>query len=57
MTKMETKSNRGGARPNSGRPKTNRPHKITIKISEAAYEKWKQMENRTDKMERFILEQ
>lgn len=54
---MMTKEKRGGARPNSGRPSTNRPHKITIRISDAAYEKWKRMENRTEKIERFIMEQ
>lgn len=52
----EPYSKRGGARPNAGRPKTNRNHPINIMLCDEAFNKWKVMKNRTQKIEKFILE-
>lgn len=52
---QEKKNGWGGARPNSGRPKGDKTHKITIKVNDEAYLIYRQMKEKHDTIQSLIL--
>lgn len=50
----EMKSKWGGSRPNSGRPKGDRPNKILISLSDESMARLKNVKNRSELIDNLI---
>ena len=53
---MEQEKKHGGYRPGAGRPATDRSHAVTLRISEAAFQKLNTQRNKSEIVDKLIKE-
>ena len=53
---MEQEKQHGGYRPGAGRPATDRSHAVTLRISEAAFQKLNTQRNKSEVIDKLIKE-
>ena len=56
MEKEKEKKGWGGARANSGRRPTGRTHQLQVRLSDEAYEVAQRVKNKTEWLNRLIIE-